>query len=129
MRRVILVMGLVVAAGALSLGPAQAERRASFDSTVKIKDYVLDKKGKRGDGSFFAKVGSENANCKPERKASILRKQPGEDELIGSKSTNTHGRFSVVAPNQPGTYYAETGKDEIPAGTCKGAVSKNFKLF
>jgi len=121
-----------VAAMVLSLGgtgtAAAHERRASFESKIRITEFLLDTK--RGEPTFLGKIGSENPNCKPGRRGKILRRQPGDDELIGKGTSNNQGRFSVPVDGKVafGRYYAKIGKDQIPAGTCKGDVSGDFEL-
>ena len=50
----------------------------------------------------------------------------GDDDHVGTAGTNFEGRWAITTINSPGTYYAKVSKDDIPAGTCKAARSKDF---
>lgn len=99
----------------------RAHKRASFNSTIKITNYISEM---GGGYSFLGKLKSENPNCKPDRKGKIFQRGPGDDVLVGKGTTNGQGFFSV--PHEPltaGRFYAKVGKDPIPAGACKGDSS------
>jgi hypothetical protein len=102
-----------------------ARQSTAFETKIRITNYIAD----MGGSSFLGKVGSANPNCKPDRKGKIFAKGPGDDSMVGKGTTDNQGRFSVpFDPPMAGKFYAKVGKDQIPAGTCKGDRSPIFEL-
>jgi subtilisin family serine protease len=77
-------------------------------------------------GRFNGALDAPSAQgCESGRQVTLWRQQPGADQVAGSASTVSGGAYSVDAPAEGGTYYAEADPETIVnVADCARATSE-----
>ena len=94
----IAVVGAVLATGGVA--SAHTERYES-----RINAAYSEQQGSHG--YFYGRVLSERAGCERNRTVTVLRREEGPDEIIGTTRTDVNGAWGLAVKNpREGTYYA-----------------------
>jgi hypothetical protein len=57
-------------------------------------------------GRFKGKASANTHNCQTFRNVTVKRKKKGRDPVIGTTTTNSHGKYKVNFRNAHGRFYA-----------------------
>ena len=87
---------------------------------------------KRSADSFVGRVRSFK-ECREGRAVEIFMQQPGADTLVGSTTTDAHGRYGPVPASGAGFYYAKVAEVERGGGyghdhLCTGGTSRTLRV-